>query len=267
MIKLGINIDHIATLRNARNGFYPSVLDSLNIVKQSADFVTIHLRQDRRHIKDDDAKTICSNENKLPVNFELGMEDEIIKICLELKPNAICIVPEKREEITTESGLNLHNPSVFDNLTKYIPIFLKEQIFTSIFIDPNIENISKIQELCLFSNILNNINKKETNNDLFSKPDAIEIHLGVLSDLIENFIKKHHSNYFEFYNILNIKSFLHFCKYFAKLKTRYSPLLKNQKFTLKQIIFASNIDFFAKKYFNQIVSTKQKSPVKENVLL
>ena len=107
MKRLGVNIDHIATLRNARGELHPDpVLASRFVRKLGADSITIHLREDRRHIKDLDAKKICLIKN-LPVNLEISTNPKIVKIALKIKPNFICIVPENRKEVTTEGGLNL----------------------------------------------------------------------------------------------------------------------------------------------------------------
>ena len=107
MKRLGVNIDHIATLRNARGEFHPDpILCSQICKKVGADSITIHLREDRSHIKDIDAKKICSIKNLL-VNLEISTNPEIIKIALKINPNFVCIVPENRKEITTEGGLDL----------------------------------------------------------------------------------------------------------------------------------------------------------------
>ena len=107
MKRLGVNIDHIATIRNARGETHPDPFFAAKFVKnQGADSITIHLREDRRHIKDLDAEKICSINNLL-VNLEISIKDEIVKNALRIKPNYICIVPENRKEITTEGGLNL----------------------------------------------------------------------------------------------------------------------------------------------------------------
>ena len=106
-IRLGVNIDHVATVRNARGENYPSPLRAaLFAQKSGADSVTIHLREDRRHINDSDLKEIKS-KLKIPFNLEIAATNEMLKIALKRKPPFICIVPEKRQEITTEGGLNL----------------------------------------------------------------------------------------------------------------------------------------------------------------
>ena len=107
MKRLGVNIDHVATLRNARGELHPNPLYAAKFVKKAgADSITIHLREDRRHINDLDAKKICSIKNLL-VNLEISTNSKIVEIALKLKPDFICIVPENRKEITTEGGLNL----------------------------------------------------------------------------------------------------------------------------------------------------------------
>ena len=107
MKRLGVNIDHIATLRNARGEFHPDPIYAAKFAKAAgADSITIHLREDRRHIRDTDAQKICLIKNLL-VNLEISTNSKITKIALKIKPNFICIVPENRKEITTEGGLNL----------------------------------------------------------------------------------------------------------------------------------------------------------------
>lgn len=106
-LRLGINIDHIATVRNARGGQHPDPIRALAIIeKAGANGVTAHLREDRRHIKDNDLQSIME-ATKLPLNMEMAATQEMLKIALKIKPNACCIVPEKRMEVTTEGGLNV----------------------------------------------------------------------------------------------------------------------------------------------------------------
>ena len=108
MKRLGVNIDHIATIRNARGEKHPDPYYAAILVnKMGADSITIHLREDKRHINDLDAKKICGLK-KVLVNLEISMNENIVKNALNIKPNYICIVPENRKEITTEGGLNLY---------------------------------------------------------------------------------------------------------------------------------------------------------------
>ena len=109
-LRLGVNIDHIATLRNARGGTHPDpVAGAWAAIQAGADGITAHLREDRRHISDDDLERLqmlCGSEN-IPLNMEMAATDEMLEIALKLKPHAVCIVPEKREERTTEGGLDV----------------------------------------------------------------------------------------------------------------------------------------------------------------
>ena len=107
MIRLGINIDHIATVRNARNENHPNVVFAAkHIIKLGANLITIHLREDRRHIKDLDLQNLCKL-NQVPINLEMAANNKMLKIALKNKPEFVCIVPEKRKEVTTEGGLRL----------------------------------------------------------------------------------------------------------------------------------------------------------------
>ena len=163
MRRLGVNIDHIATLRNARGEFHPDPFFAAKFVKKSgANSITIHLREDRRHIKDLDAKKICSIKNLL-VNLEISINSEIIKKALKIKPNFICIVPENRNEITTEGGLNLKKN--INKIKKIILLFKKKKIRTSLFINPSLKDI-------LISKNLG--------------ADCVEIHTGKISNLVKS---------------------------------------------------------------------------------
>lgn len=140
---LGVNIDHIAVLREARKINDPNPLDAVLVCKISgADQITIHLREDRRHICDDDAKNII-NTSALPVNLECSINDEIIDIVCQLLPHRATLVPENRAEVTTEGGLDLKNN--FEQIKKVVEKLHKYQIEVSLFIDPkeDIVNLSK----------------------------------------------------------------------------------------------------------------------------
>jgi Pyridoxal phosphate biosynthesis protein len=107
MIRLGVNIDHIATIRNARGENHPDlILSAKNIKNYGADLITVHLREDRRHIKDRDLIKL-SKLKRIPINLEIAANNKMLKIALKFKPKFVCLVPEKRKEITTEGGLNL----------------------------------------------------------------------------------------------------------------------------------------------------------------
>ncbi len=162
MIRLGVNIDHVATVRNARGEFHPDPVYAAKFVKKSgADSITIHLREDRRHIKDFDAKKICSIKS-LPINLEISTNSKIVKIALKIKPDFICIVPENRKEITTEGGLNLRkNKSKIKNI---ISKFKEKNIRTSLFINPSLKDVKESKKIGV---------------------DCVEIHTGRLSSLVK----------------------------------------------------------------------------------
>ncbi|MGM0518179.1 MAG: pyridoxine 5'-phosphate synthase [Campylobacterota bacterium] len=142
---LGVNIDHIAVLREARKINDPNPLDAVSICKLSgADQITIHLREDRRHIHDNDAKVIIK-QSALPVNLECAIDEEIIDIVCKLKPSRATLVPEKREEVTTEGGLSLDKN--FDKIKKSIDKLHENEIEVSLFIDPTQESIALSKDL------------------------------------------------------------------------------------------------------------------------
>ena len=160
-IRLGVNIDHVATVRNARGEVYPSPLRAALLAqKNGADSVTIHLREDRRHINELDLKQIKS-KLKIPLNLEIAATDEMLKIALKRKPPFICIVPEKRQEITTEGGLNLNYKRNY--LKKLIDKLKRNKSRVSLFIEPSLKDIK---------------NSKKLN------ADCIEIHTGKFCKLI-----------------------------------------------------------------------------------
>tara|TARA_X000000950_G_scaffold269493_1_gene348194 strand:+ start:121 stop:843 length:723 start_codon:yes stop_codon:yes gene_type:complete len=167
--RLGVNIDHVATLRNARGELHPDPVYAAKFVKKAgADSITIHLREDRRHINDLDAKKICSIKNIL-VNLEISTNPKIVNIALKIKPDFICIVPENRKEITTEGGLNLKKNK--SNIRNIISKFKNKKIRTSLFINPSIFDVRSSKEL---------------------DADCIEIHTGRLSNLVKS--KKDYTN-------------------------------------------------------------------------
>ncbi len=144
-MKLGVNIDHIATIRNARKINEPDPLMALEILKQAgADQVTTHLREDRRHINDFDAKRIIES-SFLPVNMECSINEEIIDIICSLKPHRATLVPEKREEVTTEGGLDIIKNET--RVKKAIEKLQSNDIEVSLFIDADFEQIKKSKEL------------------------------------------------------------------------------------------------------------------------
>ena len=138
-VKLGVNIDHVATIRNARGENYPDPIRAALIAEENgADSITIHLREDRRHIRDHDLKNIIKKLS-IPINLEIAPVNQMLKIALKHKPNYVCIVPEKRSELTTEGGLKLNNRKNF--LKSMISKLKKNKIKVSLFIEPKISDI------------------------------------------------------------------------------------------------------------------------------
>ena len=160
-IRLGVNIDHVATVRNARGEIYPSPLRAaLFAEKCGSDSITIHLREDRRHINELELKNIKS-KLKIPLNLEIAATDEMLKIALKRRPPFVCIVPEKRKEITTEGGLNLNYKKNF--LRKIIKKLKKNKSRVSLFIEPSLQDIKQSKEL---------------------DADCVEIHTGKFCNLV-----------------------------------------------------------------------------------
>ena len=138
-MKLGVNIDHIATLRNARGQDNPNLIRALKVCQEAKiDTLTVHLREDRRHINDRDLFEL-KKYSKIPINLEMALTEEMIKIANKINPKFICIVPEKRNEITTEGGLNLKKNK--NKIKKILEIFNKNNIRTSLFINPSLQDI------------------------------------------------------------------------------------------------------------------------------
>jgi len=160
-IRLGVNIDHVATVRNARGENYPSPLRAALLAeKNGADSVTIHLREDRRHINEFDLKKIIK-KLKIPLNLEIAATKEMLRNASRSRPPFICVVPEKREKITTEGGLNLnHNKNFLKILIKNLK---KKKSRISLFIEPSLKDLEKAKKL---------------------NADCVEIHTGKLCNLI-----------------------------------------------------------------------------------
>ena len=161
-IRLGVNIDHAATLRNARNDNFPNLSDvAILLTKCEVDLITVHLREDRRHILDKDVFDLKSN-NFLPLNLEMASTSEMKEICTKVSPEFCCIVPEKREELTTEGGLDVRKKVKY--LRDYIEKIKDNGTKVSLFIDPEISQIDAAIEV---------------------GADAVELHTGKYSLLFE----------------------------------------------------------------------------------
>ena len=159
-VNLGVNIDHIATLRNVRNDGYIDLIEISKILRSlSVNSLTVHLREDRRHILDEDVISL-KKSNVLPINLEMAPTHFMKNFCFKLEPFACCIVPEKREEITTEGGLNVKKN--YKILKTIIDKLKKKKIRISLFIEPNIKDIKIAKKL---------------------GSDAVELHTGKFSRL------------------------------------------------------------------------------------
>jgi len=158
MVKLGVNIDHIATLRQQRKIGYPSVIEAAKIVERcGADQITVHLREDRRHIQDEDVIQL-KKILKIPLNLEMSLNKDIVNFALKVKPDEVCIVPEKRQELTTEGGLDVEKN--YKKLKETILKLKQRGITVSLFIEPDIKAIKLAKEL---------------------QADAVELHTGKYS--------------------------------------------------------------------------------------
>ncbi len=159
MPRLGVNIDHIATVRQARRASFPSPAKAaIQAQAGGANSITIHLREDRRHIQDADLPAV-QKAVRIPINLEMALNPGIVKIALKHRPEHVCIVPERRQELTTEGGLNVIAARV--KLAKVIAQFKRKKIQVSLFIDPDLEQV-------LMSAYLG--------------ADAIEIHTGTYAE-------------------------------------------------------------------------------------
>jgi len=189
--RLGVNIDHVATIRNARGEIYPDpVAAALLAQKVGVNSITVHLREDRRHIKDFDLKKL-KQKLRIPINLEMAPTYSMLRTALRYKPKFVCIVPEKRQEITTEGGLNINKN--FKILKSIIKKLNKRKINVSLFIEPKISDIKLAKLLNVnaielhtgkFCNLFNNKKNynKEFNNlkkaSLYADEIGLNVHAG-----------------------------------------------------------------------------------------
>lgn len=144
-VLLGVNIDHVATVRQARGTDYPSVIEAAALAERAgADSITVHLREDRRHIQDEDVRVLCA-ESKTRINLEMAVTPEMLAIAIARKPSDVCLVPEKREELTTEGGLDVaaHREQVAEAVSRLAAAGIR----VSLFIDPEPEQLSAAVEV------------------------------------------------------------------------------------------------------------------------
>jgi pyridoxine 5-phosphate synthase len=138
-VLLGVNIDHVATVRQARGTHYPSVIEAAELAeKAGADSITVHLREDRRHIQDEDVRVLCAT-TRTRVNLEMAVTPEMLAIAIAHKPADVCLVPEKREELTTEGGLDV--VANLDSVSDAVKRLEDAGIRVSLFIDPDPEQL------------------------------------------------------------------------------------------------------------------------------
>jgi len=168
--RLGVNIDHVATLRQARGEEYPSLVDAASVaLNNGGDQITIHLREDRRHIQDTDVETVRLVTKRFgkPLNLEMGVDPEIVEIAIASNPEWICLVPEKRQEKTTEGGLDLRDDNNFIRLEEAINKLKNsiKDVKISLFLEANIETLVRAKDL---------------------KIDAVEIHTGEYAKIFLN---------------------------------------------------------------------------------
>lgn len=144
-LRLGVNIDHVATLRNARGGRFPDPVRAAKLVAEAGgDGITAHLREDRRHIRDEDIERLMA-ESALPLNLEMAATEEMLAIALRHKPHAVCVVPEKRTEVTTEGGLDADGGR--EHLRRYVQELGAAGVRVSLFIDPEVRQIDAALDL------------------------------------------------------------------------------------------------------------------------
>lgn len=171
-LRLGVNIDHVATLRNARGGVDPCPVRAAQMAaKSGADGITAHLREDRRHIKDRDIERLKA-EVALPLNLEMAATAEMLAIALKTKPHAVCLVPEKRQEITTEGGLDIYR--LKPELEKYVGELAQAGIRVSLFIDAETKQIETAREL---GAPVIELHTGTYAHSLFDNPDQLHINI------------------------------------------------------------------------------------------
>lgn len=208
-IKLGVNIDHVATLRNARGGNYPNVVQSAKVAEQSgADSITVHIREDRRHINETDLENLLDTIN-VPLNLEIAAKEETVAIALKNQPKSVCFVPENRQEITTEGGLDVKKN--FNHLKQMIDPMLKTDIKISLFIDPSEEQIYATKDLGVNTIELHTgayANAFEKNIDLEFELNRLQSSAMLAEDLSLNCHAGHGLNFENVVSIAKIKNIL-----------------------------------------------------------
>jgi pyridoxine 5-phosphate synthase len=251
--RLGVNIDHVATLRQQRGEFYPQVSRAAEVaLATGADQITIHLREDRRHIQDFDVSEVFEVCRKfaLPLNLEMGCTDEMTKIASELKPNWICLVPEKREERTTEGGLNVLSEVTFEKIKK-----------TCIELKKN----TPLSKISLFVEAHPDV----LNKCLLLQADAVEIHTG---DYARDFLHgkaldQHLSLYHEGHKIIKSKSWGYHAGHGLTLNS-LEPLLSQglfEEYNIGHWIISESVFLGLGHVLKEMISLIKKYPLKRSV--
>lgn len=179
MKKLGVNIDHVATLRQARQEIYPDPIHAAQLAEMGgADQITVHLREDRRHIQDRDL-TLLRETVQVPLNLEMAATKEMLAIALKVKPDCVTLVPEKREELTTEGGLDLLRNS--EAIKNQVEALREARIVTSAFIETNLEQVRAAHRLNFIAvefhtgSFCDNYGKDSANREYDKLTEAIQI--------------------------------------------------------------------------------------------
>lgn len=173
MAKLGVNIDHIASIRNLRKGFFPDPVYAAKIAEDAgADGITVHLREDRRHINDGDVKNL-KRIIKTKLNLEMSISADIVAFAKKIVPACVCLVPEKRQELTTEGGLDI--VSNRKKIEKVVGELKDKKITVSIFIDPDFEQISLAKKIGADFVELHTGNYADAKNKIIKKKELVKI--------------------------------------------------------------------------------------------
>ena len=173
MVKLGVNIDHIASIRNLRKGFFPDPVFAAKIAEDAgADGITVHLREDRRHINDGDVKNL-KRKIKTKLNLEMSISADIVAFAKKIVPDYVCLVPEKRQELTTEGGLDI--VSNRKKIEKVVSVLKDKKIMVSIFIDPDFEQIESAKKIGADFVELHTGNYADANNKIKRLKELVKI--------------------------------------------------------------------------------------------
>jgi len=249
--RLGVNIDHVATLRQQRGEFYPEVFRAADVaLKSGSDQITIHLREDRRHIQDRDVPEVFAVTKKYnkPLNLEMGCTEEMTKIACALKPEWVCLVPEKRQERTTEGGLDVLGHENFERIKVTCEAIKKNSPDTKISLF--VESTRSVLEKCLLL-----------------PADAVEIHTGEYARdfLHQKDLATHLKSYSEGRDIIKAKGWGYHAGHGLTLES-LEPLLKEKKFEEYNIghwIIAESVFVGLESVISSMLSLIKKYPIED----